>query len=368
MHWGGSDGQSEPEPFPKKWADKVWNDYGAIPLIKWEPNSEPDGYLNDVTPDDPYMIQFAKDCGKAGYPIFISFAHEMNGDWHNWNNPSLFIEKWRIVHDVMEQYAPNAIMVWCASIWSANYEDNGRIDDYYPGDDYVDWVGIDMYFPYYKDADPDSYIGEFPRELILNFYDIYTQPPHSKPMMIAEWAAAKRCQSNPRLDPNHTKWPDPHTGGDGQWECEDYANERVNNLYPNLKRQFPMIKAVIWFHIWKERDWRVPNAYSAAITDKWFLSRPERLEYRFRFINNLKNNQTSDDVRYLQTFLKAQGPEIYPEGIVSGWFGPLTKNAVIRFQERYTQDILKPWELTEGTGYVGKTTRAKINEILGRLD
>ena len=274
MHWGGEDGQSEPEPFPKEWADKVWYDYGAIPLIKWEPNSEPNGYLNDVTPVDPYMIEFAKACGKAGYPIFISFAHEMNGDWHNWNNPSLFIEKWRIVHDVMEQYAPNAIMVWCASIWSANYEDNGRIDDYYPGDDYVDWVGIDMYFPKYKNAEPNSYVGGFPRELIQTLYEIYTQPPHSKPMMIGEWAAAKRCQSNPRLDPNHTEWPDPYTDGEGQWECEDYANERVNNLYPNLEAEFPMIKAVVWFHTWKERDWRVPSAYSAAIADDWFLSCP----------------------------------------------------------------------------------------------
>ncbi|GAH92893.1 unnamed protein product, partial [marine sediment metagenome] len=56
----------------------------------------------------------------------------------------------------------------------------------------------------------------------------------------------------------------------------------------------------------------------------------------------------------------------YPEAIVSGWFGPLTKKAVIRFQERYTSDTLAPWELTKGTGFVGKTTRIKINEILGR--
>jgi len=86
----------------------------------------------------------------------------------------------------------------------------------------------------------------------------------------------------------------------------------------------------------------------------------------YRFTVDLKYGQKSDDVRYLQIFLKAQGPEIYPEGIVSGWFGPLTKKAVIRFQEKYASDILTPWGLTKGTGFVGKTTRAKINEILGR--
>jgi len=86
----------------------------------------------------------------------------------------------------------------------------------------------------------------------------------------------------------------------------------------------------------------------------------------YKFTVDLKYSQKSDDVRYLQIFLKAQGPEIYPEGIISGWFGPLTKKAVIRFQEKYASDILTPWGLTKGTGFVGKTTRAKINEILGR--
>lgn len=86
----------------------------------------------------------------------------------------------------------------------------------------------------------------------------------------------------------------------------------------------------------------------------------------YRFTVNFKYSQKSDDVRYLQIFLKSQGPEIYPEEIVSGWFGPLTKRAVISFQEKYAEDILVPLRLIEGTGFVGKATRAKINEILGR--
>lgn len=77
---------------------------------------------------------------------------------------------------------------------------------------------------------------------------------------------------------------------------------------------------------------------------------------------NLSYNDESDDVKLLQTWL-AKDPEVYPEGIVSGWFGPLTKAAVIRFQEKYTDEILSFWELTEGTSFVGSTTRAKLNSL-----
>ncbi len=74
----------------------------------------------------------------------------------------------------------------------------------------------------------------------------------------------------------------------------------------------------------------------------------------------------SEEVRCLQVFLKDQGFDIYPEGLVTGNFLSLTRKAVIRFQEHYKEDILGPWDLEEGTGYVGKTTRAKIDEIKGR--
>jgi len=80
-----------------------------------------------------------------------------------------------------------------------------------------------------------------------------------------------------------------------------------------------------------------------------------------QFNHNLAQGMRGTKVTCLQEFLKAEGADVYPEGLVTGYFGPLTNAAVIRFQEKYAAEILAPWGLTKGTGRVGPTTRAKIN-------
>jgi len=82
--------------------------------------------------------------------------------------------------------------------------------------------------------------------------------------------------------------------------------------------------------------------------------------------NNLSIGMQGDEVRCLQDFLKSQGAEIYPEGLVTGYFGNLTKAAVIKFQEKYTDECLSSWGLVNGTGFVGTTTREKLNSLLGK--
>ncbi len=63
----------------------------------------------------------------------------------------------------------------------------------------------------------------------------------------------------------------------------------------------------------------------------------------------------SEAVNDLQQFLKNQGPDIYPEGQITGFFGPLTREAVKRFQARHG---------ISQTGYFGSITRGIINELL----
>jgi peptidoglycan hydrolase-like protein with peptidoglycan-binding domain len=79
---------------------------------------------------------------------------------------------------------------------------------------------------------------------------------------------------------------------------------------------------------------------------------------------NLAQGAKGDDIKVLQEFLNKAG--FYPEGFISGFFGALTKQAVIRFQEKYASEILTPVGLTKGSGFVGSGTRKKIIELLGK--
>lgn len=62
----------------------------------------------------------------------------------------------------------------------------------------------------------------------------------------------------------------------------------------------------------------------------------------------------SDDVTELQQFL-ASNAMIYPAGLVTGYFGPLTQAAVMQFQASYG---------IPQVGRVGPMTQAKINDIM----
>ncbi len=82
----------------------------------------------------------------------------------------------------------------------------------------------------------------------------------------------------------------------------------------------------------------------------------------------MKRGQPNDvaDVKRLQTFLN----ETIGAGLpVTGYFGDLTHKAVQRFQVKYHEQIIQPWidvgykasDITNGTGYVYKTTKYQIN-------
>ncbi len=202
------------KPFPAKWVEML-RKRGAAAHISLEPRD-----LYQVE-NDAYLKTFAQAAGASGARIFLRYACEMNGSWVRYGgNPEMYKQKWRLVHGVMQQYAPNVAMVWCP-----NEIPEYQIEKYYPGREFVDWVGLNFYMVTYADADRAR--AERWRNPADKLRWIYAKYSASHPIMIGEWAATVRSKFDSEDQP-------------------DFAIEKIGQLYAALPRLYPRIKAVHW--------------------------------------------------------------------------------------------------------------------------
>jgi beta-mannanase len=130
---------------------------GARLSITWEPwvadggARQPRFSLASIADGahDAYIDTFATSIKEFGHPVTIRLMHEMNGNWYPWglgvngNRSGDFVAAWRHVHDrfvalgvtdVAWMWAPNAV-----------YTGSAPLADLYPGDAYVDAVGLSNY-------------------------------------------------------------------------------------------------------------------------------------------------------------------------------------------------------------------------------
>lgn len=240
-------------PFPKAWVEKL-KSHGAVPQIAFEPNNG----LDEVK-DDDYLRDWARDAARARVPIFLRWASEMNGPWTAWSkDPAKYIEKFRLITKIMREEAPNVAMVWCPFA-----EPQGNIMSYYPGDEWVDWVAVNIYSVYINDGDVNRPAFEKdPAEQLRYVYDLFP----NKPMMICEYAATIESK------------------GAGLSTVE-FAVNKMTRMYDVLKTDFPRVGAIYWFSWDTIRGKKANNNYSFLadgrtlltyrnlVSDPYFLSR-----------------------------------------------------------------------------------------------
>jgi beta-mannanase len=274
------------------WADGFADGYyksnamvGRISFITWEYNARPGPEYKDRTLDaitdglyDEYLSNWAQNAAAFEKPIFLRWGHEMNGDWYLWggaNNgggtldgygdpktpdgPERFVDAYRYIHDLfLENGAENVIWVWCPnapfSALDVSYGSDGwnEAENYYPGDEYVDWMCFDGY-----NWGTSSFGQQFNSrwtsfdEIFADSYDRLQAISLGKPIIIGEFASTE-------------------DGGDkADW---------IIDAFNRMEQEYPQIKAVIWFHIAKETDWRIDSspealaAFQTALSSEYWLA------------------------------------------------------------------------------------------------
>lgn len=181
--------------------------------------------------------------------FIIRFMHEMNitdsawwaGQAYNGGDTAKFIQTWRYVwqkfydaqttaghHNVQWLWAPN---------WGSNPSDSwNAIDNYYPGDAYVDWIGLSGYnwYPFLGYSAPQSY---------QDLYDgVLTslQCAHAKPILHAEIGSTNTSAQSK-----------------GSW---------VTNAYASMQT-YPLLRAVVWFNDYAYHNTDRPDFRVATTTN-----------------------------------------------------------------------------------------------------
>lgn len=172
-------------------------------------------------------------------PMFIRFANEMNvsslGD-----EPERYVEIFRNVANMVHEYDNFAV------VWSPN--DLGALDSpfefFYPGDEYVDWVGVSMYMiKYFQGKADTSYkdsvyfmTGDYAwaTNRIKPIMDFMAKNNINKPVMISEGGVPTNT--------NHDT------------DLEAWGAPRMRDMLWNLVMKYPQIKMINYFNNHRENE------------------------------------------------------------------------------------------------------------------
>ena len=151
---------------------------------------------------DPELRAWAKDAASLGSPVMAEYGPEVNGDWFPWNGsfngggtttgfgdpkkadgPERFVAAYRHIIDVMRQEkAYNVSWVFHVDVYGSPDESWNAMANYYPGDDYIDWLALSAYGS--QDSVDDG--GQSFRELADAGYPKLAKVSTTKPIIVAE--------------------------------------------------------------------------------------------------------------------------------------------------------------------------------------
>lgn len=250
IHWGVGTFLSHPFTY---WAGTldIARNRGALNLVDIDTGS---ASLASIAAgaQDAAITAWAKGAAAWGHPFFLRLNWEMNGGWFPWgttpsnqNTPADYVAAWRHIHDLFAAAgATNVTWVWCPNL---AFPGSVPFAQLYPGDAYVDWVGLDGYN---QDATSASFYS-----LYLPSYKALRVIAPTKPVMVCEVGSLEYAP-----------------GAKATW---------LSHMLAALPARFPRVKAVVYFNwrihesgVWK--DWEIESspksqaAFKAGIASPYF--------------------------------------------------------------------------------------------------
>ena len=253
--------------------------HGSVPLLYWSPWGPPYEQGEDVKPDafslahivagdcNVYIDRWAVAARAFGKPLLVSFACEPNSNWFPWagkfnggnrGGPEMYKRAYRYVVDRLRAAGVTNI-AWVFHANSTSHPEKAWNDmaRYYPGPDYVDWLGMSAYgqiAPGDGDEDWVSWSDAMDKP-----YAELAALDSSKPIMLAEFGVGE--------------FPD--SGNKAKWLQAAFAGMN-SGRYPRLKA------AVFWHERWQNKDesysdLRVQSspaslkAYAAGVANPFWL-------------------------------------------------------------------------------------------------
>jgi hypothetical protein len=239
----------------------IWNN-GNVPLVTWEPTTgastlpdievriargEYDTYINTWASQMKTFLSgpdgvFGSEDDRRAY---LRLAHEMNGDWYPWgstlgnNSPADYVAMWRHVKAIFASKGITSThLQW---MWCVNHDDvgTGVAEQFFPGNDHVDWVAIDGY-NWGTSQTWSSWKSP------ANTYDpmiTRLRAISSKPLAITEFASTSSGNG---------------VSGKSQWISDAFSYFVSKN-----------VKMVVWFNEDKETDWGVFGGVNGDGTFKY---------------------------------------------------------------------------------------------------
>ncbi len=274
------------QAFPDK-SVRIVDAYGAVPLLYWSPWDKP--YEEKKGPDrfnlhqilagkwDGYIDAWADAARAYGKPLLVTWGLEMNGKWFPWSGhyygggkiigykdghplyagPELFKQTYRYVIDrVRARNATNILWGFHVNNYSDPQKAWNQMAHYYPGGQYVDWLGLSVY-------------GKLSRnEGWADFVSMMDQPYHAmakldgeKPIFLAEW-------------------------GVGEFPPGDKAGF-ISTAFRLIPTQYPRVRlAVFWHERWENADGSFSNlrvhsspqsleAYQKGVEAPYWIDKPQ---------------------------------------------------------------------------------------------